>query len=253
MTSDHPYDGTAIGPGFPATQPSVVRALASSDAATRSRAFGTIVMIYWKPIYKYIRLRSTLSHEDCEDLTQEFFRLAFEKDWLSRFDARRARFRTFVRTCVDGHVSNWRRAALRTKRGGQQEFVAMDFGAAEREFIDSAPAPDADVEAFFHAEWVRSVFELSLSRLRGECERSEKMTHFALFVRYDVEGAQRDAQPSYSELATEFGLPATQVTNFLAWTRRVFRQQVLMALAELTSDDVEYAEAVRDLLGVSTT
>lgn len=236
---------------FPSTQSSVVQALASSDADARQRAFDTIVSIYWKPVYKYIRLRWTLGHEDCEDLTQDFFRLAFEKGWLARYDAQRARFRTFLRTCVDGHVSNWRRAERRAKRGGDFMFVAMDFAMAEREFLDSTPPPDANVEAYFHHEWVRAVFELSIERLRAECSSAGKDVPFMLFVRYDVEPAGTDTRPSYADLAREFALPETQVTNFLAFARRRFRHHVLQALAELTGNREEYAEAVRDLLGVT--
>jgi DNA-directed RNA polymerase specialized sigma24 family protein len=236
---------------FPSTQPSVVHALASSDAGARERAFDTIVTIYWKPVYKYIRLRWTMGHEDCEDHTQDFFRLAFEKEWLARYDAGRARFRTFLRTCVDGHVSNSRRAERRAKRGGGFTFVAMDFASAEREFLEGAPPPDADVEAYFHHEWVRAVFEHAVARLRAECDSAGKEVPFRLFVRYDVEPARTDARPSYAELAREFALPETQVTNFLAFARRRFRHHVLAALAELTGNQEEYGEAVRDLLGVT--
>ncbi len=217
----------------------------------RERAFGTLVAIYWKPLYKYIRFRWNLGHEDGEDLTQEFFRLAFEKAWLSRYDPALARFRTFVRTCVDRHVSNWRRAERRTKRGGAFAMVSMDFDLAAREFQDGAPAPDCDVEAVFQAEWVRAVFELAIARLRVECEASGKEQPFALFMRHDVEGGQRDDRPSYGDLAREFSLPQTQVNNFLALARRRFRHHVLAALAELTGNQEEYAEAVRDLLGTA--
>ena len=43
------------------------------------------------------------------------------------------------------------------------------------------------------------------------------------------------------------------MTNFLAFARRLFRQHVLQALAELTGNPEEYAEAVRDLLGFTPT
>ena len=245
--SARPAGGTA----FPATHVSVIEALGSADAAVRERAFDTLVTVYWKPVYKYIRLRWTLEHEDSEDLTQDFFRLAMEKKWLARYDPRRARFRTFLRTCVDGVVSNWKRAEGRAKRGGAVEFVAMDFDAAEREFAEAAPAADGDVEAYFQREWVRAVFEHAIARLRAECEAEGKERHFALFVRYDVEAARTDVRPSYADLARDFSLPETQVTNFLALARRRFRHHVLQALAELTGSQDEYAEAVRDLLGAT--
>lgn len=236
---------------FPPTRVSLVRALESLDAPTRQRAVDTIAATYWKPVYKYIRLRWNTPHEDGEDLTQEFFRLAFDKGWLGRYDPSRARFRTFLRTCVDGHVANWQRAERRTKRGGQFAFVAMDFATAEQELRDASPLPDADVEAFFQREWVRAVFELAIARLRAECAASGKDIPFALFLRYDVEATRRDESLTYADLAREFALPRTQVTNFLGFTRGRFRHHVLEALAELTGSDEEYAEAVRDVLGIA--
>ena len=237
------------GSAFPATRPSVVQALDSPDAAARDRAFGTLVAIYWKPVYKYIRLRWNQIHEAGEDLTQEFFLQALGKGWLGRYDPSRARFRTFLRTCVDGHVANSQRAERRAKRGGRLAFVDMDFAAAEREFRDSAPPPDADVEAFFQQEWIRAVLELAMGRLRTESAERGKQIPFALFLRYDVEATSRDEALTYADLAREFALPRTQVTNFLAFARGRFRHHVLEALAELTGTEEEYAEAVREILG----
>ncbi len=229
----------------------MVQALASPDLPTRERAFGTLVSIYWKPVYKYLRMRWGLGHEDSEDLTQDFFGLAFVRGWLAGFDPGRARFRTFLRTCLDGHASNWRRAERRAKRGGQFAFDSLDFAGAERELADSAPLPDADVEAYFQREWVKAVFEQSIARLRRECEADGKQHSLTLFLRYDVEPASTEVRPSYADLAREYALPETQVTNFLAWSRRRFRAHVLESLAELTGSEAEYVEAVRELLGAS--
>ena len=249
VAGEDPAASAPAGSAFPPTRRSVVQALASAEAVVRERAFNTLATIYWKPVYKYIRLRYSLPHEDSEDLTQDFFRLSFEKDWLVRYNPQRARFRTFLRTCVDRLVSNWRRAERSEKRGGMIEFVAMDFAEAEREFLDAAPP--ADAEAYFQHEWVRSVFEHAIALLRAECIDHGREQSYTLFIRYDVEPSRTDVRPSYAELAREFSLPETQITNFLAFARRRFRHYVLQAVAELTGSDEEYVEAVSELLGVT--
>ena len=58
---------------FPVTRRSVVLATASPDPAVRSQAFTAIIEAYWKPVYKYIRLRWGKDNEEAKDLTQEFF------------------------------------------------------------------------------------------------------------------------------------------------------------------------------------
>ena len=73
------------------------------------------------------------------------------------------------------------------------------------------------------------------------------MTQFRLFERYDL---AETAAPSYAELADEFGISSTTVTNYLAWARREFRRCVLDQLREITGSDEEFRREARSLLGI---
>ena len=55
---------------------------------------------------------------------------------------------------------------------------------------------------------------------------------------------------SYAQLATEFGLTSTDVTNYLALARREFRRCVLGQLREMTATDDEFRREARSLLGL---
>jgi RNA polymerase sigma factor (sigma-70 family) len=228
---------------FPTTRRSVVIALASVDAAERTRAFDTLVACYWKPLYKYARVAWHRSREDAEDLTQSFFTRAFEKESLATYDGAQASFRTFLRLLFDRQVSNEWKAGQRLKRGGAE--VHLDFDAAEAELgrDSGSVAPDE----YFHREWVRSVFTVAVERLRAACIAEGKQTHFAVFEAYDLEGER--ARASYRELAARFGIAETQVTNYLAAMRRRFREQVLEALREVTANEQELRAEARALLG----
>jgi hypothetical protein len=72
---------------------------------------------------------------------------------------------------------------------------------------------------------------------------------FALFERYDIEGAEAEARPRYADLAVEFGLAPTQVTNQLHWARRELRRIVLEKLREITASEEEFRAEARALLG----
>ena len=100
---------------FPATRWSAVLAARSDNPAERSRALETIVAAYWKPVYKYIRIRWGKSNEDAKDLTQEFFARVIEKGTLADFDPAKARLRTFLRVCADHFLSNDAKAAKRLR------------------------------------------------------------------------------------------------------------------------------------------
>jgi RNA polymerase sigma factor (sigma-70 family) len=253
--------GGAADRGFPATRLSVVRALASRDDAVRRPAFAALADGYWKPSYKYLRMRWRLGAEDAEDLTQSFFAQVLEKRYFDRYDPARARFRTYLRTCLDRFASNRRRAERRLKRGGGEAVVSLDsapgwtpdFAAAERELGRTAPAdrladasPEADPEGWFHREWRRALFQRAVMRLR-ERAAGGREARFTVFERYDLAGG-REAGLTYAALGEELGLPATQVTNHLAWARRELRRVVLELLEELCGSDEEVAAEARDLL-----
>ena len=80
---------------FPVTNHSAIINARSDDTSVRRRAFDTIVASYWKPAYKYIRLKWQADNEDAKDLTQSFFAHAVEKNHFATYDARKASFQTF--------------------------------------------------------------------------------------------------------------------------------------------------------------
>ena len=237
---------TPASGGFPATRLSVIERIRTTDPDARRQAFGDIVEGYWKPVYKHLRVTWHLDPEDARDLTQGFFADAFQKSWLERFEPEKARLRTFVRVCADRFVMNARQSAARIKRGGAARLVPLDFDGADREIVArSSSATDPD--EYFHQEFVRALFERSLNAVRSELEAAGKGVHYTLFERYDVAPAPG---VSYAQLAEEFGLTTTQVTNYLAHVRRAFRGRALDALRGLCGSDAEYAREARELFGV---
>ncbi|MEP7380830.1 MAG: hypothetical protein ABI910_04045 [Gemmatimonadota bacterium] len=229
-------------PLFPDTHRSVVQALGSADPAIKSRAAEALAGVYRSPIIAVLRHRWQLDMSDAEDLAHDFLAHAFERDWLQRYDPAKGRFRTFLRSCLMAYASTAHEGATRLKRGGGALHVPLDPAT-------HATAGDAEVDAIFEREWVRSVFEQSLDALRRECERAGRAVTYDVFVAYDIEGADLTVRPNYAEIGERFGLPTTQVTNYLNWARRKLRGHVLETLRALTTDEVEYRAEARALLG----
>ena len=111
----------------------MIVAARSPEPEQRRRALDLLIAAYWKPVYKYIRLRWGKDIEEAKDLTQIFFFRLLEKDFLASYEPRRARLRTFLRMCVDRLIANEDKAARRLKRGGEIEFQPLDFESAEGE------------------------------------------------------------------------------------------------------------------------
>lgn len=209
-------------------------------------AHEALVEAYWKPIYKYLRLKWHLSPDAAADATQEFFLSLLERDLVGRYDAGRARFRTYLRLCLDGFVANQQKAERRIKRGGGITTVPLDFTTAEGELVRIEPSIPADVDDLFYREWVRALFDRAVADLRADAETRNRQVMFEVFVRYDL--ADAATRPSYDEIGVALGLPTTTVTNHLAAMRRQFRAIVLDRLREITGSDDEWEAEARRLL-----
>jgi hypothetical protein len=245
------HDEYTGGGRFPATHRSIVEAARSQDVAERAHALDVLCTVYWKPVYKYVRLRWNRVAADAQDLTQGFFAELLERKLLNRFDANKSRLRTYLRLCVDSFVMNEHKAARRQKRGGNIQHVEVDFAGAEEELraaaIDAASlvSPES-LEAFFEKEWVRSLFAFAVENLRQLCVEKRRERTFQLFEAYDLEG---DDNISYERLAAEGGMKVTDVTNSLAWARREFRKIALERLRELCATEKEFLREAKAVFG----
>jgi RNA polymerase sigma factor (sigma-70 family) len=225
------------GSRFPDTRISVIREAAASEAEARARGWERLVQAYWKPVYRYIRIRWRVSNDEAEDLTQAFFARAIEKESFRGYDPGKGTFRTYVRSCLDHFLANEKQRSERLKRGGGAAELPLNFDVAADETAGES----------FDKEWVRGLFEMALDRLRAECARRGRCERYRIFERYDL--PEGDVQPTYSELAAEFGTTAVSVTNQLAAARRDFRRYLLDALRDATADEREFRAEARNLLG----
>lgn len=238
--------------GFPPTRRSLVAALGDEDPRERRAAWDALARAYWPPVHHYLRLRFRLGESEAEDLTQGFFAFVLEKGQLERFDAGRARFRTWLRRCLDGYVANERAASQRRKRGGLASHVSIEGGGGEAEDGEGSRGIDipveSDLDELFHREWVRATLAAAVDDLREASEAAGRARAFAIFLRHDL-AEDDDARPSYADLAAEFGVPATTVTNALHAMRRRYRDAVRERLRALCATDEEFRSELRALLG----
>jgi RNA polymerase sigma factor (sigma-70 family) len=233
---------------FPDTRQSAVRGIRSECAEVRAISWDAIIAAYWKPVYKYVRVRWHEPNEEAKDLVQAFFTRAIEREAFAAFDAQRGAFRTYLRAALDNFLSNEKRDASRLKRCGTGPLLSLDFESAEGELRRHEPLAAKSVEDYFRQEWARSLFELALDRLRVECGQRGKLTPLRIFQRYDL--CDAEARPTYQELADAFGITSATVTNYLAAMRRDFRRAVLDQLRELTADEREFRNEARAVLGI---
>ncbi len=216
---------------FPSTQTSLIEA---AQGEMPNEALERVIAVYWKPIYRFIRLKFGKDNEDAKDLTQGFFASALERGLFARFDPAKASFRTYLRMAVERFAANRHAADLRQKRGGDVEFEPLDD-----QMVPAEPPEEA-----FEREWRRQVFALAVEDLRAHCARCDRQLAFRLFEAYDLADPER---PSYAELAKAEGVAETTVTNHLAWARRTLRALAAERLRGVTSGENELRREMRQL------
>ena len=201
-----------------------------------AEAMNALMEIYWHPCYWYVRVRFQRPHEKAEDLVQGFFAALLEQELLSRYDASRGAFRSYLRTCLDHFVSNDHRSEAREKRGGGKN-VPLDT----HDQASKAGTP----EQIFYREWQRTMFTLAVEDLRRLCIETKREMRFRIFEDYDL---AEQSRPGYDKLAGKYGVAVTTVTNNLAWARRELRRLLEQRVATVTPGESERRREVRLLL-----
>lgn len=231
---------------FPLTHQSVLERIRSGDVTIRHGAFSDLAAGYWRPSYHYLRLHWRLSADEAEDIIQGFFTVAFEKGYLEKFDPAKARFRTFLRTCLDRYLQNQRKAGTALKRGGSTETLSLDFPGAEQQ-LALVSTDLRDLDRFFRDETIRALFARSVEELRTVLTQEGKSRAFEAFERHDLSD---DDTRSYASVGAAMGVPVTTITNDLHAARTRFREIALRHLRTLVGTDEEFREEARQLFGV---
>lgn len=234
-------DTSILGPGreFPSTNWSVLAARSGAPDEWRRR-LEALAELYWKPIYRYLRLRWRLGNEEAKDLTQSFFVRVLEGGLLDRADRARGRFRAFVKTCLENHVRMAKREAGRLKRGGGEPVLRLDAMSDDGPF--DVPADDATPAEILDAQWRAAVMERALARVREEYERENRPEYFRV-----LEHQIADEKPTYAQTAERVGVRATDVGNFLKHARSRLRDAVRAIVAESVSTPEALEREMKEL------
>ncbi len=237
---------------FPATHVSLVMRLGHGAVAERRVAFEALVRAYRPAIVTYLRRRWHLEHADAEDATQALLLRLWEQETLTDFDPDRARFRTFLRTCIDRHALNQQRDSRALRRGGGADHLSLHHEAAadalEAQSAHAAAADAESAEDCFREEVARALLVRAIARLRQELEQRDRGVVFEVLRRYDIEPTP---DIGYAQLAQTLNISVTQVTNHLHSGRRRLRAIAMEELHALCSNDAEFRDEARTLLGVS--
>src|SRR5438094_4127483 len=209
---------------FATTRWSLILSASDSDSdEQRAReALTELCQTYWRPIFLFVS-RHGYSIQEAQDLTQDFFVMILESNWLKHADQHRGRFRSFLLKSLQNFLSHARERSGAIKRGGKVEFVSWDQWMAEAPSQLSTPAEGLESlppERLFDMRWAATVVEHALQRLREECEGKGRLRLFET-LRDHLTAERSDI--SYAVLAIAQIVAAMVVTKQLHNLRQRYR------------------------------
>jgi len=226
---------TAIRAGeshFPNTAWSLLSRLRDPSDPRVQEYLNRMIEIYWRPIYKFVRISWKRSNEDAKDLTQAFFVHLLEGKILTRADPERGNFRKLLLASLRNFLSNEARSGHAQKRGGSRVIVSLDAGSE-----DGSAADPQDPQEAFESQWGRELLERAIEKLA----KTVRPAVFTAFRRFHLEDA------AVRDIAAELRASEAQVGHHLQDARTVLRRLVMDEIREYVHDDTEIAREL-DLL-----
>jgi len=221
---------------------------AAVQPSTESRtALATLCQIYWHPVYAFIR-RNGSDRDQAQDLTQAFFAVLLEKNYLGDAKQERGRFRSFLLTAVKHFLSNQRDRATAQKRGGGQPELSLDLAFDPREaeaWYSPVAVDDVTPERLFELRWAHSLLERVMANLREEFANSGKAEYFDRLSDY-LHGDSKGIH--YDELSAEMGVTAGALRTQVHRMRRKYRDLLRGEIAQTVSTPAEIDDEIRFLL-----
>lgn len=230
---------------FATTHWSVVLEAGQDESAGSRAALEQLCRNYWRPIYAYIRRRGHAPHE-AEDLTQSFLAHFLERKLLSVVDRQRGRFRTFVLHACEYFLAKEWRNATRLKRGGGHQILSLDVSAAEDGY-QNEPADHLTPERLYERQWVLSLLELALERLRQEWIVAGKTTQFAILQLF-LSGERKSM--TCAQAALELGMSEGAVRTAVHRLRQQYAEIVRSEVGQTLTRQEDLEEELRHLLSV---
>ena len=234
--------------GFSTTRWSVIitGAKVDTDEAKARAALAELCQIYWRPIFLFVCRRGH-SPEDAQDLTQDFFAMMLQTNWLRHADRTRGRFRSLLLKSLQNFLHDAGEKKDARKRGGGAQIVSWDDWMAEAPSqltISTQALESFPPERLFDLRWAATVVEQALRRLGAECERKGKVR---LFDALSVHLTAERGDVSYASVATALGVPENVVKAQLHNLRQRYRWLLRDEVARTVSDPADIDDEIRHL------
>jgi RNA polymerase sigma factor (sigma-70 family) len=211
---------------------------------TAEESFTRLYQDYWPPLYGYVRRRG-LTHEEAEEITQDFFLALIEKGRLAKVQREGGRFRSFLLTSIQNFLANvWdKKNAL--KRGGGARVRSLEETGIEPQIIQQASEAAADLS--YDRDWALLVLKRALEAIEREFALGKKEKLFAA-LRPQLQG-DRGGRP-YPEIAAELGMSESAVKVAVHRMRHRYGEILREEIERTVGSPAEVQDELRHLLRI---
>lgn len=232
---------------FLTTHWSLVVAAARQESPESAGALLALCEAYWYPLYAFVR-RQGYGAEDAQDLTQGFFAVLLEKNYVGDADPRRGKFRSFLLTAIKHYLSNQRDRARAKKRGGGKPVLSLDLDLAESRYR-LEPADATTPETLFERRWALTLLERAIDRLEDEYAAAGNS---ALFQHLKDTLTHGRGDSPYREIARQAGISEGAVKVAVHRLRKRYRRLLEDEIAQTVADRSEIEAEIQQLFTVLT-
>jgi DNA-directed RNA polymerase specialized sigma24 family protein len=205
---------------------------------------------YWYPLYAFARSWGR-THEEAEDLTQDFFHYVMVNHLLVRADRNITKFRTLLLTHFRYLLSNDYREKHARKRGSHFEHLPLDYADADERY-QGLLADGKDPELVYDQAWADDVVRRTLVQLENEYRERNIDVPFAAFKGF-LPGGAAHARPSYEDLHRLYpALTADALKKRASRLNLRFREILVSIISTTVADPAEVQLELNHLVRVLT-
>ncbi len=238
--AEDPQEGNSRG--FATTQWSAVLLAGHESSPDAGAALAGLCETYWYPLYAYVRRRGH-DMNDAQDLTQEFFSLLMDRNYVAAARPERGRFRSFLLVSFKHFLSKERDRANAQKRGGHRLTISLDLASGESRYLGTSTS-SLTAEQLYERQWALALLDRVMHRLALEMDEAGRSDWFDK-LRGLIAGNTEEG--TYAEVAKLIGTSEAAVKMAAHRMRKRYRELLRLEIGETVEHLAEVEDEIREL------
>lgn len=192
--------------------------------------FNQLIQDYRDPILK-ILIHKLRNEEHAEDVAQDFFHYAFDKELFHKADPVKGRFRDFIKGCLNNFLLRHLAKESALKRGSGRVFSLEEVSGDHDGMRDSFNINSVDKQ--FDKEWANAIVKRALEQLKEEYERRNKKDLYQALHKVILDEKEiSDVKDVASNLGISYDSFRTSLSRMKKRLRTILSKEILKTIED---------------------